>query len=262
MGNAANKGKLSAIDLSGNTKLANVYLQDNAIRTVAMPAGAALTFLNLQNNELETIDLSVCGSNKDVYLDNNRLRSASLGTVTKSCKLENNELTLATMPAQPAGLSSSSKTKKFTYAPQAALPVEESLSELDLSSQLTVAQGELDPADYATYLTATTSYGFVTATGTALVEGTDYEVTEPGKFRFLKEQTEKVHAEMLNAAFPKFTAGVPFRTTEFTVDGNTGISNVDADKLQNGKYYNLQGIEVQKPIKGVYIQNGRKVVVK
>ena len=217
VGNATNKGKLSAIDLSKNTKLANVYLQDNAIKTVAMPSGAALSFLNLQNNELASIDLSVCESNKDVYLNNNKLKSATLGTVTKSCKLEDNELTLATIPAQPAGLNTSSKTKKFTYAPQAAMPVDESVSELDLSSQLAVAEGELDPADYATYLTATTTYSLVTASGTALVEGTDYEVTEPGKFKFLKEQSEKVHAEMLNAALPKFTATAPFKTTEFTV---------------------------------------------
>ena len=262
VGNATSKGRLSAIDLSKNSKLANVYLQDNALKTAVMPAGAALSFLNLQNNELETIDLSVCESNKDVYLNNNRLKSATLGTVTKSCKLEDNELTLATIPAQPAGLNTSSKTKKFTYAPQAAMPVEEKVTELDLSSQLAVAQGELDPADYATYLTATTTYSLVTASGTALVEGTDYEVTEPGKFKFIKEQTEKVHAEMLNAALPKFTAAVPFKTSEFTIVPDTGISNVDANQLQNGKFYNLQGIEVQKLIKGVYIHNGRKVVVK
>jgi hypothetical protein len=218
-GNTTNKGKLAAIDLSNNTKLANVYLQDNAIKTAVMPAGAALTFLNLQNNELETIDLSVCASNKDVYLDNNKLKSATLGTITKSCKLENNALTLATMPAQPAGLSSSSKTKKFTYAPQAALVVNENVTELDLTSQLTVAKGELGKdGSYSTwYENVETSYSFVTAGGATLVEGTDYQVVEPGKFQFLKSQTEKVHAVMSNAAFPKFTGASAFVTTEFNV---------------------------------------------
>lgn len=110
--------------------------------------------------------------------------------------------------------------------PQAALEVEETVSELDLSAQLTVAKGELDPtadeeagiAAYSRWLeNGTTTYSFVTTSGTALVEGTDYEVTEPGKFRFLKDQEEKVYAVMLNTALPKFTEAVPFKTTEFTV---------------------------------------------
>lgn len=264
VGNATNKGKLAAIDLSSNTKLANVYLQDNALKTATLPAGAELTFLNLQNNELEALDLSALTSITNAWLENNQLKTLSLGNVTKVCKFENNALTLATIPAQPAGMNTKTKTKNFTYAPQAAMAVDESVTELDLTSQLTVEQGELDPADYATYLTATTTYSFVTATGTALVEGTDYQVVEPGKFKFIKEQTEKVHAEMLNAAFPKFTATVPFKTTEFTiVPGEpTGISNMNAAMMQNGKYYNLQGVEIQKPVKGVYIQNGKKIVMK
>lgn len=262
IGNATNKGKLSAIDLSSNTKLASVFLQDNALTTVTLPAAATLTYLNLQNNQFESLDLTGLASITNLYLENNKLCTLALGNVTKVCKLENNELTLATLPAQPSGMSTKNKTKNFTYAPQAALKVAESLSELDLTSQLTVAKGELDPADYATYLTGTTSFGFVTAGGTTLVEGTDYTVVEPGKFKFVKEQTEKVHAVMLNAAFPKFTEAAPFITTEFTVSASTGIRTVGAIAAAAGKVYNLQGVEVQKPVKGLYIQNGKKVLVK
>jgi hypothetical protein len=69
---------------------------------------------------------------------------------------------------------------------------------------------------------------------------------------------------MATTAFPKFTGNNEYKTTEFTVVPGTpsGISNVTAAKQINGKFYNLQGVEIQKPIKGVYIQNGRKVVVK
>lgn len=141
------------------------------------------------------------------------------------------------------------------------MAVEESVAELDLTAQLTVEQGELNPADYATYLTGTTTFSFVTATGTALVEGTDYEATAPGKFKFLKEQTEKVHAVMLNEAFPKFTAAAPFVTTEFTIPESVGIKTLNTATAA-GKVYNLQGVEVQQPVKGLYIQNGKKVLVK
>ena len=48
------------------------------------------------------------------------------------------------------------------------------------------------------------------------------------------------------------------------VDGNevTGIKELETEDLKNDKYYNLQGIEVAHPVKGVYIHNGKKVIVK
>ena len=42
----------------------------------------------------------------------------------------------------------------------------------------------------------------------------------------------------------------------------TGIEGITADDLLNGKVYNLQGVRVDKLGKGVYIVNGKKVVVK
>ena len=299
---AEKSGKLKALDLTANTKLTNVYAQYNQLAEVKLPAGAELSFVNLQNNQLESIDLSQIESLKDTYLNNNKLNTVDLSKVkqgsnvyvngnelteltvpvvlknfqandnqltsinfegaTASCKLENNKFTLATLPAEPAGLNTASKTKKFTYAPQAALEVAETnVSTLDLSAQANVEKGELDPADYATYLTGATTFSFVTASGTALVAGTDYEESAPGVFKFLTPQTEKIHGVMLNAAFPKFTKDVPFVTTEFTLDATVGISSINS-QLKSGKVYNLQGLEVKQPVKGLYIQNGRKMMVK
>ncbi|MBR1505811.1 MAG: hypothetical protein IJ614_06860 [Prevotella sp.] len=42
----------------------------------------------------------------------------------------------------------------------------------------------------------------------------------------------------------------------------TAIKNVKGADKADGKYYNLNGIEVAAPQKGVYIRNGKKVVVK
>ena len=41
----------------------------------------------------------------------------------------------------------------------------------------------------------------------------------------------------------------------------TGIDNVDAN-VENGAWYNLQGVRVANPTRGLYIKNGKKVVVK
>ena len=209
------KNKLTALDLSKLGSVKNLRAFTNQIESLDLSKLTEGSDLYIKENKLTELNVPVSVANLEAQ--SNQLTSATIANATKTCKLENNAFTLATLPAQPAGLSTKKKTQNFTYAPQAAMTVDETVTELDLSSQLTVEKGELDPADYASYLTATTTYSFVTATGTALVEGTDYEVTEPGKFKFLKAQAEKVHAEMLNAAFPKFTADVPFKTTEFTV---------------------------------------------
>ena len=45
-------------------------------------------------------------------------------------------------------------------------------------------------------------------------------------------------------------------------DGTTRIDGIAGDDVQSDVYYNLQGQRVDTPKKGLYIKNGRKVVVK
>ena len=63
-------------------------------------------------------------------------------------------------------------------------------------------------------------------------------------------------------AYFKTAAGA--RATSFVVDGGTttGIIGVDGTVIENGKIYNLNGQKVQNAQKGLYIVNGKKVVVK
>lgn len=245
-------GKLTSLDLSKNTALETVVVSNNKLQSIVLPAGADLDQLSLDNNELTSVDLSginslkniqiqnnkltsidlskmVAASRNNVYVNdnqleeltipvpaynleaqNNKLKKVSIVDANYSCKLQNNQLTLATLPAKPAGLSSSAKTKRFLYAPQAALEVPEEVAELDLSDQLTAVGIETEAK--------TTAYSFVTASGAALAEGTDYEVTAPGKFKFIKAQAEKVHGVMTNEALPLFTGDDVFVTTEFAVN--------------------------------------------
>lgn len=53
------------------------------------------------------------------------------------------------------------------------------------------------------------------------------------------------------------------RVTMDFVDGETnGINNTIQTGEQNNQYYNLNGLRVETPAKGIYIKNGKKVVVK
>jgi hypothetical protein len=58
-------------------------------------------------------------------------------------------------------------------------------------------------------------------------------------------------------------AGIVIEGTTVSEDGGfvDGINQAEAD-ASSGEVYNLQGIRVKKATKGVYIQNGKKVVVK
>ena len=209
--------KLTSLNTANLKKIKSLYAADNQLTSIDVSGMKDLAWFDVKNNKL-TGDLDLTANEKltNVYVNNNELTSVNVTNVTKQFYVDGNKLTLATIPAQPAGMNTSSKAKQFHYAPQADLETAESLCYLDLTSQVVVAKGELDPADYATYLTDSTTFSIVTASGNALVEGTDYEVLEPGKFKFLTAQTEKVHVEMLNNALPKFTAAAPFKTAEFT----------------------------------------------
>ena len=210
MGASADKpGKLTKLDLSKNTKLTNLYAQYNALTEVILPEGATLSFLNLMGNQLESVDLTKLTSFKDIYLSANKLKTLDLSKAVKgTIQIQNNLFTLATLPTKPAVTT----TSKYTYAPQPAYEVAEAITDannlLDLSSQLTATGVATEPQ--------TTTYTFFAGT-TELKENEDYKVVEPGKFTFLKSQTEKVHAVMATDAFPKFTGSNAYKTTEFTV---------------------------------------------
>lgn len=45
-------------------------------------------------------------------------------------------------------------------------------------------------------------------------------------------------------------------------DETTAINGLSIKHVENGKFYNLQGMEVKNPTKGIYIVNGKKVIIK
>ena len=106
-----------------------------------------------------------------------------------------------------------------------------------------------------------TTFVWKNAEGVALTEGTDYTVAG-GVFTFLTAQ-DAIHCEMTNAELSAFTVEKPYITTTMEVKGSgSGISTIAAEKAKKGEWYNLNGQRVSAPQKGLFIQNGRKVVIK
>ena len=63
-----------------------------------------------------------------------------------------------------------------------------------------------------------------------------------------------------NTQQAEYKTGDPRWQTYF--DDGTGINAVEKDTDAAGTYYDLQGRKVQQPVKGLYIVNGKKVVIK
>jgi hypothetical protein len=56
---------------------------------------------------------------------------------------------------------------------------------------------------------------------------------------------------------------IEFRTRAEIAADEAGLTTTAADEYKgDGKIYNLQGIRVDNPTQGIYIQNGKKFVVK
>ena len=67
----------------------------------------------------------------------------------------------------------------------------------------------------------------------------------------------------LKVATSNFSGGAPALTFDFGEGETTGINAVKGAEFKvNGEYYNLAGQRVAQPTKGLYIVNGRKVVIK
>lgn len=76
-------------------------------------------------------------------------------------------------------------------------------------------------------------------------------------------------AQFKNVIFACVTSPNPFDTTkgvdseEFVVAETTGINDVNAKGIDvNAPMYNMQGVQVKSATKGVFIQNGKKYIVK
>ena len=206
--------QLKEIDLSKNVNLESVSLggstyKKSELTKLDFTNNTKLTAIYAQNCKLTSVT-GIASTVKNIYLSDNELESLTFPefTVKGTIQIQNNKFTLATLPTKP----SITTTSKYTYAPQPAYQVVEAINDantvLDLSSQLIATGVEAEPQ--------TTTYTFM-AGSTELKENEDYKVVEPGKFQFLKSQTEKVYAIMTTKAFPKFTGKNIFVTTDFTV---------------------------------------------
>ena len=204
----ASKNQLKTFDVAKIPAIKSLYLASNQLTTVGDVSGlTALAWFDVQNNKL-TGDMELKSEKlTNVYVNNNELTSIKVPNVTKQFYFDNNKMTLATMPALPEGMNTTSKKKQFHYAPQADMTVTPKGAVVDLSAQATAKGMEAEPQ-------ATV---FSVMAGDAVLEaGKDYTVTN-GKIEFITDQKDAI-IKMTNAGYPALT----LQTKPFTVKG-TGV---------------------------------------
>ena len=83
-----------------------------------------------------------------------------------------------------------------------------------------------------------------------------------GQFWYASEESQHMMAFRAYFDFDEYPAWVEENQIRFVMvfDEQTGISNVTT--LEEGEYYDLKGQRVETPSKGIYIKDGKKVVVK
>jgi len=124
------------------------------------------------------------------------------------------------------------------------------------------ANTSVDNNELIGVLSATTVYQdkiVVGETETSNTSGTNY-ILQNGTFYLANSNGNTLKAGKAylqsSKASTSSAKGLPF-----AFEGTTGINEISS-AAKNGKMYNLQGVEVNAPAQGLYIMNGKKVIVK
>ena len=141
---------------------------------------------------------------------------------------------------------------------------------------------EYTEAYYEQMLVGCTVDKYITPTSTVIItedgESTEYNYTNfvmsvkngvPGFYRFNvdesgKRKVEKGKAYLRLRDYKDSTSGASVFSITFQDDDTpvTGIADNNRETITNGRYYNLNGQQVDTLQKGLYIKDGKKIVVK
>ncbi|MDY4565407.1 MAG: hypothetical protein SPE13_08295 [Alloprevotella sp.] len=140
----------------------------------------------------------------------------------------------------------------------------------DVTEAKTFSDVTLEPAGTCTTTVRADNGGDYTFQGilapTALaINNTQYFLNSAGTYFVLPlNDTSKLKATRAYIIVP--TPAGPAQSRQYNFDFNgttTAIDNVNVSGMEDGAWYTISGIRINRPAaKGVYIHNGRKVIVK
>lgn len=140
----------------------------------------------------------------------------------------------------------------------------------DVTEAKTFSGVTLEPAGLCTTTVSDENGGEYTFQGilkptTLTTDNTQYFLNSLGtNFVLPSNSTSAMKATRAYITVPAASGSAQGRQYSFDFNGTTtGIDNVNISGLEDGAWYTISGIRVNRPAaKGVYIHNGRKVIVK
>ena len=225
-----NDGKLSAIDLSKNTRLTNIVLSGNQLTALDLSHNTLAKTVTVVNNQLSNVIFGANTATKHtINLGGNRLTMVDLSRFADASgtylRLRDNDLTEVKLPvkisqlwvdgnaftlAQLYALKNMAKT--FTYA------TTYSKAEAQAPMSINADDGRVDLASQAILGQTATMFTWKDATGSSLTQGIDYTESN-GVFTFLKPFSG-IRCEMTNSEL----TGLTVKTMPVTVTAASGSS--------------------------------------
>ena len=123
------------------------------------------------------------------------------------------------------------------------------------------AIGEKDDQTYT--INNNIMHGITVNTKSVSASATDpIYVIQGGIFRKVTNSIASFTIHKAYAKIPGVPANAPVTFSFSDDDTTTGVMTIDAEKPIDNAYYNLNGQRVTNPQRGIYIQGGRKVIIK
>jgi hypothetical protein len=88
-------------------------------------------------------------------------------------------------------------------------------------------------------------------------------ILQSGEFKKASNGYLKPNRAYLSTSYNvSATSAREYLEISFEDDDVTGVENVNRSTITNNQFYDLQGRKVEQPQKGMYIVNGKKVIIK
>lgn len=130
--------------------------------------------------------------------------------------------------------------------------------------EIPVATGDIPAIEGTNYLKAVGDWnGTITASTDVIYHYSFTETTTP-TFSLVTQDTEiPAHKAYLETTID-ITPETGSIELVFTDDTSTGINEIETEVQESGdnSYYNLQGMRVEHPTKGIYIHKGKKIIIR
>lgn len=247
--------QISSLNIAGSTLLETIVATQNEIETLDASKMSHLRDVWLGYNKLATLDISQAPYIESVIVNNNELDNITWNdeadsTLSYIC-LSDNKLYFKSMP-----------TIYNTTSRDYVMDVHEigTQQPFFLSEDVNVNERQ-DWRDFlarnAWNANITPQVTVTNGAGETLQSGTDYNVAS-NRFTF-KNAQKGVQLHVTSRYYPN----IELVSQPFNVVDPTGIENIQTDApASNGDWYTLQGVRVTNPTKGVFIHNGKKVIIK